>query len=127
MAVRYPSPPSPPSRGHAGVRALHLPPPPCERNTPKQISQIHQLLAPYYWRLHFEENPCDPASFLDRIMTDFAVHENDPVGEWIVNMSPLYKAYRACLKYGADNGTPRKALEAKRYQGVSVFLSLVDH
>jgi hypothetical protein len=51
-------------------------------------------------------------------MTDYADHEKDPVGGWINNMSPIYKAYRACLKYGVENGTPEKEREARGYQGV---------
>ena len=52
-------------------------------------------------------------------MTDYATHESDVVGDWVQNMSPLYKSYKACLKYGIDNGTLRKKIEAKQYQGVS--------
>ena len=95
-----------------------LPPPPCERNTPREISQVHRKFAQHYWPRHFESSPCDPASFFDRIMTDYAPVDGDPVGEWLVNMSPIYKVYKACLKYGVENGTPKKSLEAKRYQGV---------
>ena len=68
----------------------------------------------------------DPASFIDRIMTDYATHERDVVGEWVDDMSPLYKSYRACLNHGVKNGTPRKAAEAKQYQGVlSISLRLI--
>jgi hypothetical protein len=116
MASQYLSPPSSPAASY--IQPIALPPPPSEKNTPKQIAQVHQALAPYYWRHHFERNPCDPASFIDRIMTDYAQHEGDPVGEWVENMSPLYRAYRACLNYGAKGGTPAKSLEAKRYQKV---------
>jgi hypothetical protein len=75
-------------------------------------------IAKYYWPCHFEHNPVDPASFIDRIMTDYANHKRDVVGEWVENMSPLYRAYKACLNFGVKNGTPRKAVEAKQYQGV---------
>ena len=109
------SPASPPSYRN---EMQYLPPPPCERNTPREISQVHQAFAQYYWPRHFESSQCDPASFFDRIMTDYARVDGDPVGEWLVNMSPIYKVYKACLKYGVENGTPKKALEAKRYQGV---------
>jgi hypothetical protein len=34
-------------------------------------------------------------------------------------MAPVYKIYKVCLQYGTKNGTPTKAAEAKRYQGVS--------
>lgn len=102
-----------------------LPPPPIENNTPKEIARIHRLIAEYYWRRHFENNSVDPASFIDRMMTDYANHESDVVGDWVQNMSPLYKSYRACLKYGIDNGTPRKKNEAKQYQGV--FSEFEDH
>jgi hypothetical protein len=55
-------------------------------------------------------------------MTDYEDCEyEDVVGIWLEDMSSLYKAYRACLKYGSENGTPRKALEAQQYQGVRCF------
>ena len=60
----------------------------------------------------------DPASFIDRIMTDYTNYETDVVGEWLENMSPPYKLYKACLQYGVSNGTPAKAIEARQYQGV---------
>jgi hypothetical protein len=119
MASPFATPPSnlPGTSSYIGA-ASSLPPPPSEHNTPKKISQVHRAFAQYYWPRHFEKATCDPASFIDRVLTDYTDHETDPVGDWINNISPIYKAYRACLKYGAENGTPVKAQEARKYQGV---------
>ena len=51
-------------------------------------------------------------------MTDYMDHETDPLGDWINNMSPIYKVYRACLKHGVKNGMPEKKGETSLYQGV---------
>ena len=69
----------------------------------------------------------DPASFIDRIMTDYADYQGDPVGEWLQNMSPLYKLYKACLKYVVDHGPPEKRTEAARYTGVSSVVFKDNH
>ena len=76
----------------------------------------------YYWPRHFERNPVDPATFIDRIMTDYAHYEPDVVGEWLRNKSPLITLYKACLGYGTKHGTPGKALEAKGFQNVTIPL-----
>lgn len=90
----------------------------------KQISRITQAFAQYYWRSHFESNPVDPATFLDRVFTDYADYEPDVLGQWLSldldapKMSSLYRLYKTCLNYGVNSGTRAKAAEAKRYQGV---------
>jgi len=61
---------------------------------------------------------CAPTLFIDRMMTDYADHENDPLAEWLVDMQAVYKAYKACVKYGVENGSPEKAKEAESFQGV---------
>lgn len=99
----------------------HLPMPPTSTDPRQQEAAVRKGIAKYYWPRHFEHNPVDPASFIHRIMTDYANYERDVVGEWVEDMSPLYKAYKACLNYGVKNGTPRKAAEAKQYQGVLTF------
>jgi hypothetical protein len=99
--------------------AALLPPPPRRDLPGKEISQINRAVSQYYWPRHFEHaTSCAPALFIDRIMTDYADHEDDPVGGWIVDMSPIYKVYKVCLKYGTENGSPGKAREAKSLQGV---------
>jgi hypothetical protein len=100
-----------------------LPPLPTGRETPKEAATINRAFWNYYWPRHFESGPADPATFIDRVLTDYASHERDIVGEWLEDMSRLYKIYKACIKYGADRGTPAKAEEAKGYQGViTIFL-----
>lgn len=123
----YRTPPSsPPASGNVyeltpPPPSLLLPIPPTSNDSRQQEATVRTGIAKYYWPRHFECNPVDPASFIDRIMTDYANYERDVVGEWVVNMSPLYKSYRACLNYGVKNGTPRKAAEAKQYQGVLIL------
>jgi hypothetical protein len=40
------------------------------------------------------------------------------VKAWLQNRSPLYKAYRAYIKYATDYGTPDVQEKARKYQGV---------
>lgn len=101
-----------------------LPEPPSAGKTPQQMSKITRLFAEYYWPRHFEVASVDPAMFIDRIMTDYTNYETDVVGEWLENMSPPYKLYKACLQYGVSNGTPAKAMEARQYQRVIPLLNL---
>jgi hypothetical protein len=86
--------------------------------TPKDASARRTAFARYYWPRHFESSPADPASFLDRVLTEYADHPVDMVGDWVENMSAFYKMYKACLLHGISAGTPPKAEEAKQYQGV---------
>jgi hypothetical protein len=55
-------------------------------------------------------------------MTDYADDESDVVGEWVENMRTPYKLYRVCLDYGAARGSPEKALEARKFQGVYITI-----
>lgn len=95
-----------------------LPSPPDPNAAPKDAARINRVLAEYYWPRHFERGEVDPASFLDRVMSDYAHYEPDVVGNWLENMSVLYKLYKVCLNYGASYGTPAKAAQAKKFQGV---------
>jgi hypothetical protein len=116
-----PTPPATPTSSPEGT------PPPDNRNLPilpsptatrKEESRLCKIIAEYYWIPHFEFNSADPASFIDKLMTDYADDENDVVGEWLEDMKMPYKLYRVCLNYGAARGSPEKALEAKTFQGV---------
>lgn len=89
--------------------------PPTETNT---NTTLRMRFVEYYWLRHFERNPVDPATFIDRIMTNYAHFKPDVVGEWLRNMSPLMTLYKACLGYGTKHGTPGKAIEAKGFQNV---------
>src|SRR5277367_2625065 len=99
---------------------LGLPPPPKPTDTRQQEVAVRQGFSEYYWPNHFEQSSVDLASSLERVFTDYASHERDLVGEWTKDngMSVMYKIYKACLNYGSKNGTPAKAAEAKKYQGV---------
>jgi hypothetical protein len=121
MASPFPTPPTSPRL----TSTAPLPPPPRNDLPAKEISQINRAVSQYYWPRHFEHAAsCAPALFIDRIMTDYADHQDDPVGAWIVDMSPIYKVYKVCLKYGTENGSPAKAAEAKTFQGVFQVLCL---
>ena len=109
----------PPMQRPLGARFASLPTPPSANDSRQEAARINREFAEYYWPRHFEHSSVDPASFIDRIMTDYANYESDVVGEWVENMSPIYVLYRACLKFGVERGTPGKAIEAKRYQGVN--------
>jgi len=104
----------------------NLPIPPASTNSPKQKAQVNRAFAEYYWPLHFERNPVDPATFIDKLMTDYANYEPDVVGEWIKSMSPVYILYRACIHYGYMNGSPTKVEEIKPFQGVSFSLRIIE-
>lgn len=95
-----------------------LPMPPTETNTTRENVILRTRFAEYYWPRHFETNPVDPATFIDRVMTDYANYERDVVGEWLRSKTDLYKLYKACIQYGVKNGTRAKALEAGTYQKV---------
>jgi len=116
MASPLPTPTTSPQA--TGPQQL-LPPAPTKENTPKVIAQINRAIAQYYWPRHFEcAVSCRPALFIDRLMTDYGDHEDDPLAEWLDNMWAVYKAYKACVKYGVENGSPEKAKEAETFQGV---------
>ena len=110
-------PPSPRASGLA-YEGVSLPTPPSSRSTRGELTSASQAFARYYWPRHFETNPADPASFIDRVMTDYAHYEGDVLGEWLDDMSTVYRIYKCCLQYGISHGTPAKAAEAKGYQGV---------
>lgn len=75
-------------------------------------------LAAYYWSHHFEvSSTVAPAPFIHRIMSDYGGDEI--VGQWIKDMSPLYKLYNACISYGLKNGSQSKSMEARGYHGVA--------
>ena len=76
----------------------------------------NDFLAAYYWRHHFETGPVEPSPFIHRMMTDYA--DQEVVGQWIKNMSPLYKLYNACINYGLNHGSPNKSIEARKFPGV---------
>ena len=115
-----PTPPSSPPLSHNLISRLSiaLPEPPFKRDSKEQISNKCAVLAEYYWPRHFERNTVDPASFIDRLMTDYATYESDVVNTWIDDMSLVYRIYKVCLNYGRKKGTPLKAQQAKSYQGV---------
>jgi hypothetical protein len=119
----FQTPTTPPASPPANVVLLDLPTPPTLRESPKEAAAVNRAFWDYYWPRHFEKGPVDPASFIDRVMTDYADHETNVVGKWVEDMSRLYKIYRACLNYGAARGTPNKAAEAKSYQGVTLTFS----
>ena len=74
-------------------------------------------LAIYYWQNHFEaSSTLAPAPFIHQVMSDYG--NKDVVGQWIRDMSPLYRLYSACIAYGLKNGSPNKSLEARNYPGV---------
>jgi hypothetical protein len=117
---------TPPASPPAIYQAEDTPPPnapnlpalPSPTDSREEEARICKRIAQHYWVSHFEVEPVDPASFIDRLMTDYVEYEGDVVGEWLENMRTPYKLYRVCLNYGAASGTPAKALEAKRYQKV---------
>jgi len=74
----------------------------------------------FYCENHFKYGPCDPASFINRLMTDFAT-QGTIVDDWIINMSPLYKSYRACIAHLMKH-YPEKRAEAQVFQGVLVSI-----
>jgi|SRR5271170_7906678 len=77
-------------------------------------------LAAYYWPHHFEVGPLEPAPFIHRIMTDYG--DDDIVGYWINNMSPLYRLFNVCIKYGLKHGSPNKCIEARNFPGVKLWV-----
>ena len=82
--------------------------------------------AEFYYKRHSESGPLDPGSFIDQVMTDYALYEGDIVGDWLTNMSPLYKLYKACIKYVVDHGPPERKNEAQQYQRVRSSGDKVD-
>jgi len=101
--------------------ALPLPPQPTD--TRQQQAAVARAFAEHYWPLYFERSPTvDPASFFERLFYDYANHEQDLIGDWTKDMSPVYRIYKVCLQYGTKNGTSSKGAEAKMYQGVSPTL-----
>ena len=93
---------------------LQLPIPPTKDCSKQEAAQRRQILAQYYWPLHFQKGPVDPASFLDRVMTDYAYYDQSMVLQWTENPSPVYTLYKACLAYAIQHG--RK--EGEAYQQV---------
>jgi hypothetical protein len=92
----------------------------------KEVARLTLEFAKYYWPRHFERGAVDPASFLDRIFTDYAEYPKDVLGRWLSldlegsKLSTAYRLYKACLNYGVKAGSLRKADEAKGYQGVLI-------
>ena len=95
-----------------------LPKPPQRTDTRQQEAAVTSAFSKYYWPRYFEQSPVDPASFFERLFADYANHEQDLIGDWTEDMSPVYRIYKVCLQYGTKNGTPAKAAEARNYQGV---------
>jgi hypothetical protein len=107
------TPPPAPDRGC-------LPIPPSPTNSRQEAALINRGFCEYYWPRHFETGPVDPASFLDRILTDYSDYEGqDVIGAWLEDWNVPYKLYRSCLQYGATRGSPSKAVEVRAYQGVT--------
>ena len=96
---------------------LLLPEPPSSDGTKPQ-ADIRGAFALYYWPRHFEQSSVDPVSFVERVFDDFAFCEDDIVGQWLENMSPLYKAYKACLQHGLRKGSPEKQKEVMNFRNV---------
>jgi hypothetical protein len=98
----------------------------------KEVSRITLEFAKYYWPRHFERVAVDPASFLDKIFTDYAEYSVDVLGQWLSldldasKLSTVYRLYKACLNYGVKAGSPLKAAEAERFQGVLARLELIS-
>jgi hypothetical protein len=109
--------PTPPTSPPPGALPSNLPPLPSPGETRKEAAGINRAFFDYYWPRHFVHAPADPATFIDRVLTDYS-HERDIVGEWLEEPSRLYIIYRACLNYVAIRGTRAKAEEAKSYQTV---------
>ena len=90
----------------------------------KEVSRITLEFAKYYWPRHFERGAVDPASFLDRIFTDYAEYSLDVLGQWLSldldasKLATVYRLYKACINYGVKAGSPLKAVEAEKFQGV---------
>ena len=80
------------------------------------LPHFRTAFAEFYYKRHFESGPLDPASFIDQVMTDYAHYDGDVVGDWLINMSPLYKLYKACIKYVVDHGPPQRKNEAQQHQ-----------
>ena len=117
--------PTPPTSPPPGVLPSKLPPLPSPGETRKEAADINRAFFDYYWPRHFAHAPADPATFIDRVLTDYASHERDIVGEWLEKESRarLYIIYKACLNYVAIRGTPAKADEAKSYQTMVLKVS----
>jgi hypothetical protein len=123
-----PTPPSSPPTTHNFIPTRissvppNLPTPPSKSDSPPQVSSKCNALAEYYWQRHFEQNSVDPASFIERLMTDYAEYKcneyEDIVSQWVDDMSLVYRIYKNCLNYGCHKGTRLKADQAKSYQGV---------
>ena len=127
MAQAFPTPPASPAASgdtHESTSSpsttltIQLPPPPMSTDNRQQEVAKRMGMVEYYWPRHFEKNSLDVATFLDRVMTDYAYHETNIVGIWIDNMNTLYKLYKACLAYGSKHGSPNKSIEAKQYKDV---------
>lgn len=74
----------------------------------------------FYFKNHFKSGPCDLASFLDRVMTDYDT-QGDVVDDWIFkSMSPLLTLYNACLDRVVKD-CPEKRAEALPFQKVPDF------
>ena len=117
------APPTPPASPNASTAAMqNIPDPPAlaeDNKSSREVAVINDALREYYWPRHFETGPVDLASFIHRIMTDYADYERDVVYAWFKDMAPIYKLYSSCLAYGLAWGTPPKATEAKSFQCVS--------
>jgi hypothetical protein len=88
----------------------------CTTKPPPPAS--NDVLAAYYWPRHFEVGSVEPAPFIHQIMTDYG--DDDIVGHWIQNMSPLYRLYNVCVKYGLEYGSPNKRIELQKFPGVKL-------
>jgi len=74
----------------------------------------------FYFKNHFKSGPCDLASFLDRVMTDYDT-QCDVVDDWIFkSMAPLLTLYNACLDRVVKD-CPEKRAEALPFQKVPDF------
>jgi len=95
-----------------------LPVPPTSGTSKKEAARIRLECAKFYYTEHFQNGPLDPASFIDRIMTDYSTYELDVLSDWITNMSPLYKLYKTFIKYVIEYGSTERIQEGRQYENV---------
>lgn len=95
-----------------------LPVPPTSGTSKKEAARIRLECAKFYYTEYFQNGPLDPVSFIDRIMTDYSTYEPDVLGDWISNMSPLYKLHKAFINYVIQHGSTERIREGRQYENV---------
>ena len=81
-----------------------------------ESARLRPNIADCYFAQHAQKSPLDPATFFDKMMTDYTSFEGDPVGKWIANKSPLYKSYNAYINYVVQHGQLDQKKQAKQFQ-----------